>query len=516
MILNTAITEFLRDSGLIIEQSTINDLFKDIYVGNYVLHIIGTCPYLHLKQNAPSLHCYKNHRFKMYNGTLTNIHDVLDVTDYISKSFKDGDISIEVKMIGGLTGHLNALQSSNNIRDHLNKLSGLIGNVHRPSMPDPAFGSDINDVIDNFVKSVYIWNTFIEENNKLDCSTVAIDNWEGGTHVPIQCERASYQGYHYLGELASILNHTNDDLNKIELALLLSNAWNESGRNIGLFNVCLQTGTPEYDQTLCPCDTCVGYDTRLVGRGLLQLSNPSNYIPVAYVMNKMATTLRQIWIHDNKNLILLDNLPTAKLYPPLWGQMDPSNINYIKPCSSAHPLDTSMSCAQVPVLQEQIQSVCDSIPNKDYNIYSRPQSICETSGPLSILTSLIYYSANTVLAVKEMDYSFKVSACSVNQGGYLYPIPAMDLSWIKKNSKGGSTEAYPIWRKNEITSSVNKCLSDGLEGGKNRYDGFIIILDLLFPKKRIPSEGKWSITLNNKLIYQGDDANYDASLNRLN
>lgn len=228
MILNTAITEFLRDSGLIIEQSTINDLFKDIYVGNYVLHIIGTCPYLHLKQNAPSLHCYKNHRFKTYNGTLTNIHNDLEVKNYTSTFVNVGNIAIEVKMIVK-TYTLYPDDARKSVKKNLTLLKAKIAN--QQSKDYAAFGQNAHDVIENFANSVYIWNTFIEKNNTIDCSTVAINHWEGGVRTPIQCEKASYPGYDYLGELAPILNNMDEDLNKIELALLLSNAWNESGNN---------------------------------------------------------------------------------------------------------------------------------------------------------------------------------------------------------------------------------------------------------------------------------------------
>ena len=52
-----------------------------------------------------------------------------------------------------------------------------------------------------------------------------------------------------------------------------------------------------------------------------------------------------------------------------------------------------------------------------------------------------------------------------------------------------------------------------LEGYIGRYQGLNTLLGILFGNRMLYSDnGKWSITLNNKLIYQGDDANYDASL----
>ena len=252
----------------------------------------------------------------------------------------------------------------------------------------------------------------------------------------------------------------------------------------------------------CFCDTCEGYAIQFVGRGLLQITNASNYIPIAYVLNKMAT----IGITEPSYVKILKPLPTAKLYPPLWGQKDSSNGNYIKPCSTTEPLDTTISCAQAPVLQEQIYTVCDSIRNKDQNIYSNPQSICETTSILPILTSLIYYSANTIFAVKDMSYNFRVSSCSVNQGGFLYPIKTTDWSYIEH-------AAYPIYREKpaDILDKMKKCTKP--EGYIGRYQGLNTVLGILFGNRMVYSDnGKWLITLNNKQIYRGDDITHEASL----
>ena len=395
--------------------------------------------------------------------------------------------------------------SSDNIKQYMRQLNQYIGNGDNGI--DPAYGSSKDDAINNFVDSVYIWNTFINENNKLSCETVAINNWTGpiGTHVPLKCERASYQGYNYLGILDSMFDSDDDELNKIELALLLGNAWNESGQNNGIFNVCLQTNTPKYEDSLCTCEKCTGYNIKLVGRGLLQLSNPSNYIPVANIMNKMGDVLNGKLSSDYTQI--LNKLPTGELYPPLCGQKD-ADGNYIKQCTSADQSDTTKDCCQVPILDTQVQQVCGDIPQKENTIYTNPASICDNHGALSILTSFIYNSANTSMAVKNTGYSFLVSSCSINQGGFLYPIKTTDYDWIVEDSK---IKNYLIMTNDQIQDKVNECTAK-LEGSAGRYGGFCIIMNLLFPGNNITSTADWSINLLNGKYYRSNHITYDSRL----
>tara|TARA_B100001769_G_C22016077_1_gene546034 strand:- start:339 stop:983 length:645 start_codon:yes stop_codon:yes gene_type:complete len=209
--------------------------------------------------------------------------------------------------------------------------------------------------------------------------------------------------------------------------------WNESGKNKGLFNVCLQKNTPGYLDSLCRCNTCKGYDIKLVGRGLLQLSNPDNYMPVSYILNKMGEILKGTQLPTNYETIL-NNLPTAPLLPPLCGQKDNSRKYYTQ-CKSATPSDTNINCCQVPILDTQIKEVCNDINSndKDNTIYTHPATGCDSNKtPLSILTSFVYNSANTSMAIKKNDYSFQVTSCSINQGGYIYPVKANDYGWLEK------------------------------------------------------------------------------------
>ena len=237
-------------------------------------------------------------------------------------SITGSSLNIVYKGSPSPTDKLSPLVASNNIKNYMNSLKGYIGNYG--TGVDKAYGTDKNDAITKFYESVYLWNTFINENNKLSCETVAINNYTGGVdhgeQVPLKCVRSTYQGWDYLGILDSMFDSTNEELNKIELALLLGNAWNESGVNKGIFNICLQEGMTNYKDSLCPCNTCKGYDIKFVGRGLLQISNPDNYIPVSYILNRMGEILKGTQLPNNYNTILT-NLPTTPLYPPLCGQV---------------------------------------------------------------------------------------------------------------------------------------------------------------------------------------------------
>jgi hypothetical protein len=413
-------------------------------------------------------------------------------------SITGGEIKIEYsKSIKPEPDHkLTPKTSSENIKKYMELLTSCIGNDGL----DPAFGSSKDDAIKNFVDSVYIWNTFINKNNKLSCETVAIYNSTGP-----KCERASYQGYNYLGILDSMFDSDNEELNKIELALILGNAWNESGGDIGLFNICLQEDTGGYLPSLCTCTKCIGYDIKLVGRGLLQLSYDANYIPAAYIMNKLGYVLKGKLL--DKYSKILDNLPTGELYPPLCGQKNAAG-NYIKQCDTADAGDSKKDCCQVPILNTQIQQVCSDIPHKEDTIYTNPGSICNNSGPLSIITSFIYNSANASLAVKNTGYSFLVSACSINQGGYLYPIKTTDYDWIVTDSKAHS---YDIMTNAQIEDSVGECVKS-LEKPTSRYIGFCTIMNLLFPNNNITSTADWYIRLQNGKYYRSNAATYDSRL----
>lgn len=422
-------------------------------------------------------------------------------------SITGSSLNIVYKGSPSPTDKLSPLVASNNIKNYMNSLKKYIGNGEEGL--DTAYGSDKSNTIQNFTDSVYLWNTFVNENNKLSCETVAIYNYTGGVdhgeHVPIKCVRSTYQGSVYLGILDSMFDSTNEELNKIELALLLGNAWNESGINKGIFNVCLQKNTPGYLDSLCTCNTCKGYDIKFVGRGLLQLSNPDNYIPVSYILNKMGEILKGTQLPTNYETIL-NNLPTAPLLPPLCGQKDKYG-QYYPLCKSATPSDTNINCCQVPILDTQIKEVCNDINSndKDNTIYTHPATICDSNKtPLSILTSFAYTSGNTSMAIKKNDYSFQVNSCSINQGGYMYPVKANDYEWLEKNG-------YTM-TKSDVEKGVQKCISGGLEGNHARYEGFCTVMNTLFPGNNITSNNNWSITLKDGNLYKGNSTLDEAKL----
>ena len=449
-------------------------------------------------------------------------------------NIKDNQLNIEYK--GSDNNKLSPEESSNDIKEYLTmiKEKGLIGNY--TTDVDKAYGSNIDNSIDNFSNAVYLWNKFIEINNNISCKSVAINNYSGpdGTRIDIECKRSSWPGYNYLGKLDSLFDAPNKEYNKIELALMLGNSWNESGYNVGIFNICLQEEGDKYADSLCPCDTCKGYNIKFVGRGLLQLSNPPNYIPVSYILNNMSTTLKG-QLNEKYNTIL-NNIPTGKLEPPLCGQVDakgnyykicngecnlsnvvPSTLcgtidnkeNEYKMCKIKNSEYTNTNCCQVPIIDTEIEAVCSSIQNKENNIYSNPATICESKYyPMSFLTSFIYDSANTSIAVKENNYSFLVNSCSINQGGYLYPIKANDYDWLESD---GKIKNYWI-DNNMIKCNVSQCISKGLEGGKNRYVGFCTILNILFPNNNIKPDNNWKIKLKNGNFYKGNSNSTEAKL----
>ena len=450
-------------------------------------------------------------------------------------NIKGNQLNIEYK--GSKNNKLSPEESSNDIKGYLNmiKEKNLIGN-YKTGL-DKAFGSNIDNSIENFSNAIYIWNKFIEINNNIPCKSVALNNYSGpdGKRINIECERSSWPGYNYLGKLDSLLDSPNKEYNKIELALMLGNSWNESGFNTGIFNICLQENGDKYADSLCPCNTCRGYNIKFVGRGLLQLSNPSNYIPVSYILNNISTTLKG-QINEKYNKIL-NNIPTGKLEPPLCGQVDTKGNYYkickgdcnlsneevnnsicnnkdiiednYKICKSKNSENINTNCCQVPIIDTEIEAVCSSIQNKENNIYSNPATICESKYyPMSFLTSFIYDSANTSIAVKENNYSFLVNSCSINQGGYLYPIKANDYDWLESD---GKIKNYWI-DNNMIKCNVSQCISKGLEGGKDRYVGFCTILDILFPNNNIKPDNNWKIKLKNGNFYKGNSNSTEAKL----
>ena len=398
-------------------------------------------------------------------------------------------------------GKLTPLEASNDIITYLSDLKGLIGNKDGV---DKAFGKNPNDAINNFADSVFLWNTFVNENNKIPCNNVAYYHQEGEIIFNIECERSSYPDYNYLGDFVSLFDSKDKELNKIELGLMLGNAWNESGFNMGLFNTCEQENTWTYPDTNCYCKSCngnKGYDIKLVGRGLLQISYMPNYSAISLILNKMNSILTGKL--DNYYQKILDRLPTSILYPPLCGQKDMEG-NYYSKCKSDLASDTTINCCQAPIFQ-QIKEVCDFIPDKENTILTNPVSVCsEDKIPISIISSFAYASSQISTIVKELDYSFKVEACTTNQGGCVYPIKANDYDWLEKKGYG-----YDEVTLNWVNEKLDAC---NIEGNEDRYRGFCEIMNLLFPKENITSTNSWSINLKNGNRYQAYPNNFDAKL----
>jgi hypothetical protein len=352
----------------------------------------------------------------------------------------------------------------------------------------------------SFEDAVYVWNTFIYENNKKTCTTIAYNHWDI-TRIPVQCERATFPDNRqaFAGELDSLFDSLDVDLNKIELALILSNAWNESGGNVGLFNHCLQRDTPNYSFNKCPNNAKYPYNNILVGRGLLQLSNPGNYINVAHILNKMGN----LKINDKYENII-NKLPTGILYPQVCG--DPS----INECPYTQGSVDVSCCVDIPT-SDGIGELCSDISSAD-NIFTNPSIICtQPNTPLAVLSSLIYSAANSSSLVKKNNYSFLLSACSVNMGGVVYPVPdTEDNVWLRKVGAipddkfikeyiyGGGLE--PKWCTKAEGDKVT------CEGCDARWKGFCIIMDILFPGNKILENNTknfpWKIKLD-KYTYEG-------------
>ena len=99
MNLTTSFKDFINSLGINIEISRINNLFKTIVSENFILHIIENNLYLYLKNNEPKLRCYKNIKFKTYNGQLSNLHVNLIESNYISTKFQYDNVKINIYYI---------------------------------------------------------------------------------------------------------------------------------------------------------------------------------------------------------------------------------------------------------------------------------------------------------------------------------------------------------------------------------------------------------------------------------
>jgi hypothetical protein len=108
------------------------------------------------------------------------------------------------------------------------------------------------------------------------------------------------------------------------------------------------------------------------------------------------------------------------------------------------------------------------------------------------------------MAIKNNDYSFQVNSCSINQGGYMYPVKANDYGWLE--DKG-----YTM-TKSDVEKGVHKCISDGLEGNHARYEGFCTVMNTLFPGNNIKSTNNWSIILKDGNFYKGNSTLDEAKL----
>ena len=266
---------------------------------------------------------------------------------------------------------------------------------------------------------------------------------------------------------------------------------NESGEDTGLFNICHQNPAG-YPNTSCTCSTC--HEKDLAGRGLIQLSYSSNYLPVSYILTAMNKTLSGSGKLNTNYQNILNNLPTDPIYPPICGQ----GINNW--CKSASNL--TKNCCVAPLLPNAAAvgegSVDCAHINKTNTIYTNPSLVC--TPPLSILTSLIYESANSVYAITNFKYQFQFSACLINQGGMPYPI--CTNYYNKLTPKNGG---YP----ENIVLPITNC---NIENVVARYDGFCTIMNLLFPKNNINSKNDWYITLQDGLIYSGCSNKHNAGL----
>jgi len=66
--------------------------------------------------------------------------------------------------------------------------------------------------------------------------------------------------------------------------------------------------------------------------------------------------------------------------------------------------------------------------------------------------------------------------------------------------------------KSDVDKGVQKCISDGLEGGQARYEGFCVMMNSLFPGNNITSNKNWSITLKDGNLYKGNSSLYEAKI----
>ena len=134
---------------------------------------------------------------------------------------------------------------------------------------------------------------------------------------------------------------------------------------------------------------------------------------------------------------ILNLLPTDPIYPPVCGQRinkwcctnneNCSQTNLDKNCCVAPLIDLSH--------KNNFSVDCKDITNK--TIYTTPSLVC--TPPLSILTSLIYESANSDYAITNFNYQFQFSVCLINQGGMRYPICTDYYNTLSKKQGG-----YPI------------------------------------------------------------------------
>ena len=438
---------------------------------------------------------------------------------------------------GPTGGHLSASVAAANVAKYLKQLESIIGSPSgctEGCLPNPGYTNKlidssygkidstketiVDDVISNFADSVYLWNTFVYENNKKQCSNILMNKWDSkGKHVQVDCKQSSWVGWNYLAKLYPLFDNVDLELNKINLALLLGNAWNESGNDNGLFGICTQAGGG-YQHGVCNPTA-----KEFVGRGLLQLSNDNGYLMGAHILTDMYNTLKDV-LPKGRYLDILNRLKNSEdggafdqIYPKVCGKGINSFCPNQNPSSTG--LESGKNCCVAPL---QVGAIDCKATSSNNNIYNKPTMVCDyLYSPLPILTSLIYYSANAEYMVTNLNYQFKTSACAINQGGMPYPICTSDYEATPRTVT--KNQAYPSkvcggqdddQKKADHASSsgcIYKCNS--IEGSNKRYEGFCTVMDLLFPGRKIRykmndnNKGgtgtKWSVTLKNGQTYQG-------------
>ena len=293
-------------------------------------------------------------------------------------------------------------EAASNISVYLTKIAeaNYISNIS--GYDNEPYGIDNSNVIQNFYDSVIILNTWININNQKSCNNSNF--WSDDAN----CEKALWVGSaipegNYFSEFFSLFDSQNEDLNKIELAIILGNSWNESGGNEGFFNICTQVGA--YPLTTCPMPPPASDEVnQLVGRGLLQISYDYNYLPITRILTALRSDLSNTSLDS-----FVNKLPTDPIYPQLCG------VPNMPKCPHASPRE---DCC----IQDNTTTDILCPHDRKNTIYSNPASVCDTKyKPLAILSSLIYYSVNSANAVKQCKYSFLIGSCSINQGGYAYP-----------------------------------------------------------------------------------------------